>query len=472
MSEQFLDYRRFSRRTFLRAAASVAGVSALAACTMPTAPQATTGGQAAAPGANEQTVTVWTMYEPPTDKWPDGYIQAFQEHNPGYKIEHLGQIGYANIGTKLTAAVAGGDAPDVASFWAAPAVGQFAPNDLIIPLDDFLDRDKFDWSKYTSAAKDMVSVDGKIWAIPGSHNTYALFYNKNLLGEAGFDPAKGPSTIEELDAWSDKIWKFNDDGSVARSGFLPWQPEDWNSFNWFAVWGAKLYDADAKKVLLNDDNAKACYDWYYSKIQKYGKKPVLDWVASSAPGYGGRSVPEGPLYTDRVGMWHGGQWYVDLARRYGGDKLDFDVVPLPQSPIGQPKTSRFEADVLMIPTGAKNADGGWKFISWVFDPDTETTAFTFMLEMSGLPASLKYLQNATTLRPELAQDKQWQIYADIAATGHLQPDPKIPVFQKMTDEINAARDAILNEVKSVEQALDDANAAVQSELDNFLASKK
>lgn len=462
---------RISRRTFLQVAAAFAGASALAACAVPAAPQATTGDESAAPAGEQQTVTFWSMYEPPYDEWANGYVAAFMEANPEYTVDHLGQIGYGNIGTKLTASVAGGDAPDVASFWAAPAVGQFAPNDLIIALDDYLARDQFDWSKYTSAAKDMVTVDGKSWAIPGSHNTYALFYNKTLFEEVGLDPATGPATIEELDEWADMIWQFADDGSVTRSGFLPWQPEDWNSYNWFAVFGAQIYDADAKQVLLNDENAIATYNWYYSKIQKYGMKPVIDWVASSAPGYGGRSVPEGPLYTDRIGLWHGGQWYVDLARRYGGENLQFDVVPLPQSQMGEPKTSRFEADVLMIPSGSQNPDGGWKFISWVYDPDSESPAFSWLLSMSGLPAALEYLQNATTLQPSLAEDKQWQIYADIAATGHLQPDPKIPVLQKLNDEINAARDAILNEQKSVEQALNDANDAVQAELDNFLASR-
>lgn len=467
---QALFKKRLSRRTFLYTAATVTGASLLAACAPPgAAPQAQGG---AAPAGAQQTITVWTMYEPPYDAWPTGYVAAFQKAEPTYKIDHLGKIGYANIGTKLTAAVAGGDAPDVASFWAAPAVGQFAPNDLIIPLDPYLEKDKFDWKKYTPAAKDMVSTDGHVWAIPASHNTYALLYNKKLLEEVGHDPEQGPKTVEELNAVAKKIWKFNTDGSVARSGFLPWQPEDWNSYNWFAVWGAKVYDSDQKKVLLNDANAVACYEWYYSHIKQYGKKPVLDWVASSAPGYGGRSVPEGPLYTDRIGLWHGGQWYVDLARRYGGEKLKFGVAPLPQSAKGKPKSSRFEADVLMAMKGSKNPDGGWKFINWVFDPDSDTPAFKFLLDMSGLPAAIKYLQKAAEFQPKLAQDKEWKIYADIAATGNLQPDPKIPVLGKMNDELNAARDAILNEAKSVQQALDDANKAVQQALDEFLASKK
>lgn len=467
---QPISTKRISRRTFLNAAATMVGISALTACVAPTAPQTADGEAASA--SEGQSIVVWTMYEPPYDQWPDGYIKAFTESHPDYMIDHLGKIGYSNIGTKLTASVAGGDAPDVASFWAAPAVGQFAPNDLIIALDDYLQRDQFDWSKYTSAAQEMVTVDGMVWAIPGGHNTYAMLYNKTIFEEFGLDPETGPATIEELDAWAEEMWKFNDDGSVERSGFLPWQPEDWNSFNWFAAWGAKLYDSEAKQVLLNDENAIACYEWYFSHIQKYGMKPVLDWVASSAPGYGGRSVPEGPLYTDRIGMWHGGQWYVDLARRYGGETLKFGVTPLPQSPLGEPKTSRFEADVLMVMSGAQNPDAGWEFINWVYDPETETPAFQFLLEMSGLPSSLKYLQNATEYRPELSEDAEWKTYADIAATGHLQPDPKIPVFQKLTDEINAARDAILNEAKTVQQALDDANAAVQSELDTFLASKQ
>jgi ABC-type glycerol-3-phosphate transport system substrate-binding protein len=318
----------------------------------------------------------------------------------------------------------------------------------------------------------MVTVDNKVWAIPGSHNTYALLYNKTLFEEVGLDPEKGPTTVDELDAYASKIWQFNDDGSVSRSGFIPWQPEDWNSFNWFAVWGAPLYDADNKKVLLNDENAIANYNWYYSHIQNYGKKPVLDWVASSAPGYGGRSIPEGPLYTDRIGLWHGGQWYVDLARRYGGEKLKFGVVPLPQSEMGKLKASRFEADVLMVMNGAKNPDNGWKFISWVYDPDTTTTAFQFLLDMAALPAAIKYLQNFAQYQPKLANDKEWAVYADIAATGDLHPDPKIPVFQKLTDEINAARDAILNEAKTVEQALNDANQAVQDALDEYLATKQ
>lgn len=411
------------------------------------------------------------MYEPPGDVEWEGHVKAFEQANPSIKVNLLGKIGFANIVTKLTAAVAGGDAPDVATNWAHVLLGQFEPNGLVMPLDSYMQSSKLDWTKYTPAAKSLVSAESKIWGLAGSHNVYGLLYNKTLFQEVGLDPEQGPKTIDELDAFGAKIWKFKSDGSVARSGFLPWQPEDWG-YNWAYVFGAKVYDPDNRKMLFNAPEHVASYEWYYSYIKKYGKKPVLDWVSSSAPGFGGRSVPEGPLYTNLIGLWHGGQWYVDFARRYGGAKLKFGTVPLPQAQGMKPKTSILEADVLMMMKGAKNPDDGWGFINWVYNPDTETPFFKVLLGDKGLPSALKYLENPAQYVPALGQDKEFAVYLDIVAKGNAIPRPTPPVLSVMEQERLTARDAILNEVKTVQKALDDAQANIQKALDGFYANKK
>ena len=71
------------------------------------------------------------------------------------------------------------------------------------------------WSQY----------QGKQYGLPFGQDTWALYYNTDAFKEAGLDPTKPPTTPDELWDYAAKLTKVNPDGSLARAGFIPDDPD-------------------------------------------------------------------------------------------------------------------------------------------------------------------------------------------------------------------------------------------------------
>ena len=52
-----------------------------------------------------------------------------------------------------------------------------------------------------------------------------MFYNKSMMQEAGLDPDKPPTTIAELDAMAEKMFKKNSNGTYDQVGIIPWMAQ-------------------------------------------------------------------------------------------------------------------------------------------------------------------------------------------------------------------------------------------------------
>lgn len=67
---------------------------------------------------------------------------------------------------------------------------------LLEPLNSYLEKDGIDVSQYVQGAINASTIDGNLYAIPFRSETYALFYNIDILKEAGYD--KAPETWDEV----------------------------------------------------------------------------------------------------------------------------------------------------------------------------------------------------------------------------------------------------------------------------------
>ena len=71
------------------------------------------------------------------------------------------------------------------------------------PLNDYFTAEE--WADIPKASLDSVTFDGKIMAMPWVPGPIIMFYNRNLMKEAGLDPAKPPQTWPELMEQAKKI---------------------------------------------------------------------------------------------------------------------------------------------------------------------------------------------------------------------------------------------------------------------------
>ncbi|WP_426420502.1 ABC transporter substrate-binding protein [Bradyrhizobium genosp. A] len=121
---------------------------------------------------------------------------------------------------------------------------------LIVPLDGYALADS-DWYKtnFSEPTRDIGKLDGKIYGIPFAVSLPTVFYNLDLVKQAGGDPARLPATWDELSALSKRI--------TAPSGGIYFTYESTANWSFAALLqslGSSLMNSDRKKIGF--DNAK------------------------------------------------------------------------------------------------------------------------------------------------------------------------------------------------------------------------
>jgi multiple sugar transport system substrate-binding protein len=161
--------------------------------------------------ANAQDITLefanWATAEQTTQAGMQQVIDAFEEANPGIKIESQ-TVAFAEMARQLVLRVRSGNPPDVA---------QIAGNDTFVlaasgglePLGEYAGSDVINGLKKGSF--EALQVDGKMIAFPWNQAPAGFWFNKELMEGAGLDPENPPATIEELNTALAAIKEANPD---------------------------------------------------------------------------------------------------------------------------------------------------------------------------------------------------------------------------------------------------------------------
>ena len=96
---------------------------------------------------------------------------------------------------KMIVAMGGSEAPDVISA-SNQQIIQYAANGLLTSLQDYVDAEGFDLSIYSDKSLQAMTVDGEVMGLPFESYTIQMFYNKDLLAEAGY--SEPPKTVDEM----------------------------------------------------------------------------------------------------------------------------------------------------------------------------------------------------------------------------------------------------------------------------------
>jgi multiple sugar transport system substrate-binding protein len=187
------DKHRFTRRQFLqRSAALGAAISltTLAGCVAPTAPQASSGGDAAPAAASEEIL----FWKPPhsereAELWPP-LLEKFTEANPGVTVDHQ-VIPWDSVDQQFTAAFAGGSPPDIFYLpdeWYPKYVSQDQIADLTDKIGGWKDN-------YNQAAWNIATYKGSTWGAPFLGVVQGWLLNMDLFKEAGL---AAPTNWEEF----------------------------------------------------------------------------------------------------------------------------------------------------------------------------------------------------------------------------------------------------------------------------------
>ena len=112
-------------------------------------------------------------------------------------VEPIYQGSYDDSLNKLKAGLQTKDMPAVVQLF---DIGTRLMVDLKVatPVQDFIDKEKYDVSDLEPNVLAYYTVDGKQWSMPFNTSNPMLYYNKDMFKAAGLDPEKPPRTFAEL----------------------------------------------------------------------------------------------------------------------------------------------------------------------------------------------------------------------------------------------------------------------------------
>lgn len=447
---------RVRRRRWLRLAV---GVAALGMAVEPL--HAAAGGRVH--------VTYWEKWVGPEEAATRQAIEAFNRSQDRIEVEYFVQ---SPIDRKTIVAIAGGDPPDVAGLW-IQNLASFADAEALMPLDAFIERDgmtKAQWlERYYPVYARMVQHGGHVYAGISTPAMIALHWNKTLFREAGLDPERPPRTVAELDEFARRLTKRDPKtGELLQVGFLPQEPGwwPWIFCRWF---GGKFFDGK-NITLASDPHNVAAMQW----VANYTKTLGRDAVTSFASGFAGNwASSQSGFFSGKVAMIFQGVWYQNYIRQYKPG-LDYGVAPAwPEAVPGVNDLAMAEADLLVIPRGARHPREAWEFIKYLNSHNPHASRRE---ELSGMELLCYLQQKNSALRdwsPFFAQHHPHPdiaVFRQLSASPHAVSVPDMGIWTECEREILAAFAEVRLLMATPEQALGAAQARLQKSWERHLRS--
>lgn len=172
----------------------------LVACGGNAAPAATEAPKADAPAASQApaasgdkvTVTMITcQYGKQTQQWWADFADKFNAEHENIEVV-VDCVSWNDVYTVVNTRVANGEAPDLLNI---DVFADYQADGLLLPAKDWVSEETY--AKFYPSFLDQSVVDGTVWAVPDLASARALYFNKDILEQAGVTV---PATWEELKA--------------------------------------------------------------------------------------------------------------------------------------------------------------------------------------------------------------------------------------------------------------------------------
>ena len=191
------------------------------------------------------------------------YAELFQEQNSGVTINPVFTGSYTDTrNTILTELQGGGAGPDVAVMLTIDLYS-FAEEGYIVPAQQFIDAmdmgGDYVSDFFPALMANSLDEEGNIWAMPFQRSTPILYYNADLLSEAGYDSP--PTNNAELVEIAQALTNEDRDGLLVpvAGGFPIWMYQS------FAIaYGRSIVSDDPTEVYFNTPEAVAAVEFVRS----------------------------------------------------------------------------------------------------------------------------------------------------------------------------------------------------------------
>lgn len=292
-------------------------------------------------------------------------IDSFQQLESGVKINYK-QLSFEDYERELINALAAGTGPDVFMIhhtWLAKHRNKLAPMPIVSRKEGYKFMTPIEFqSKFVDVAyKDLV-FENKIYALPLYVDTLAIFYNKDMLNNAGI--VRPPKNWEEFNRDVELLTRLDNSGNITQSGAAIGTARNINrSTDILAALmiqnGTQMTDSDNSSVTftrtVNGQRTGENALQYYTDFANPAKT-VYTW--NDDQHYSIDAFVEGKAAM----MINYSHQIPTLSARY--KRLNFGIASLPQFSEIDAKNY---ANYLAVATSAqsKNQDVVWRFLSYL-----------------------------------------------------------------------------------------------------------
>lgn len=372
--------------------------------------------------AQSVTLQWWDYYNESSERAVEDLIARYEAAHPDVNIERT-YIGFGDLKARIIQAAATATMPDILivdnpDHQAMAAQGALA--DLTSYIQDWPDAEQYFDGPWSSTI-----YEDRNYGVPYDSNATTLFYNVDLLEEAGLTP---PQTWEELRAAAQALTTGDRSGFclsliATEEGTFTYLPFLWGNGGDITEVGseANIEALTLLNTMMNEDGSIS--------------KAALNWSQGDV---------NNQFLAGKCAMMINGPWQLPALNESG---IAFDVSPWPHN--GTP-ISILGGENFAVGAG-KNVEAAWNVIDWMTDPENL------------LPAVI--ISTHFPNRADVAADEAFtadpikNVFTEQVAVAKARAYG--PNYPQISEQLMAMVQSVLIGARTPEQAATDAAAAIQ-----------
>lgn len=276
-------------------------------------------------------------------------LPGFEEVYPNIKV-NLVEIPSADYNDKVTVTLSAGDDYDVVMSGAFDFYTNLISKNVILPLDDYIEKDGIDTSKYGTTFEN-IEYDGSVYEMPTRNSEWVLYYNKELFDAAGVPYPEDSMTYDEFKELAKQMTSGEGTDKVYGAYLHSWP------LSWYRIAiqdGASLLDQDLTPF-------KDAIQFRLDMEADGSIMPYTEQVATSA-NYRTEFL-KGTVAMVPMGDFLIGQ--LRQAEENGELTFDWDIASSPIPEGAEPNTTTGMTAGMSIAKNSDNPDEAWEFIKYM-----------------------------------------------------------------------------------------------------------
>jgi ABC-type glycerol-3-phosphate transport system substrate-binding protein len=378
-------------------------------------------------------------------------VEQFCEENPDVSVR-IEMMAWATYFDKLITSLVAGTPPDLFLLH-NQEIPQFARLGVLMATEDLFDTagGPLPADDFLEPIFSQTIYEGTRYGVVVDNHGWGMWVNNDLFEAAGLDPSVPVADVDEFIEYATLLTLDANGLHPDEEGFDPDNVVQWGTFpTWHKVtylstlwqFGGSLMSEDGTTATINSEAGHKALQFWYDLIYKY----------HVAPAPAGQDAWQ-TFAAGRLGMMAEGSWVRNFLV-YDNPDINWTVWPLPQWGDVQPMVW-VSAHVIYFPAtlSGEKLEAARRLVVYLSDHGLDWA------ESGQVPGRISL---AEAMDPETYPSNIVfaQAFQEFGRT-----EPQSPYDIELIAAFEPEIDAALNDLKTVDQALNDANERIQAILD-------